>query len=192
MKKWYQYKRIWIGAGVGVLAVLGIAGVFLIRHHVTLHRDGSVSYVIGGADGPTSVFIAGKLPGTSSEETAGQDRLKKTAQTNSEGHLSTLPLDMTMKAVSFVDGILTLEIDNHSGYTMSYGADYRLQKWENDTWTDMVPQQEYAWNDLAYEIEDLTIHTVTCDLTFFGELPEGRYKLIKSEMEAEFELEAAK
>lgn len=212
MKKWIPNKKFWIAAG-GIAVVA--AGVLIVRHHVMVSSNG-ISYVIGEADGPTAVFVAGKFPWNSSKEdasinadsdgengaeeastenvpkpeveAAGQDRLKKDASSNGESNLSTLPLDMTMEAVSFVDGILTLEIDNHSGYTMTYGDDYVLQKWENGEWTDMVPEQEYAWHDIAHEIEDLTKDTVTCDLTFFGELPEGRYKLIKSEMEAEFEL----
>lgn len=211
MKKWYQNKKLWIAAGgIGVLAA---AGVVIVRHDVRISTNG-VSFVFQDADGPTSVFLAGKLTGHSSSkkvsaslvfeeevkaeadptavlsenEADSRDRLKKEVQADRESNLSTLPLDMTMKAVSFVDGILTLEIDNHSGYTMSYGEDYVLQKWEDGSWTDMVPEQEYGWTDIAYEIEDLTTDTITCDLTFFGELPAGKYKLIKSELEAEFEL----
>lgn len=208
MKKWITNKKFWIAAG-GIVVVA--AGILIVRHHIWISSDGA-SYVIGGADGPTAVFVAGKFPWNSAkentsvsadqdekigaeevrteneQETVGQDRLKKGVSLNGESNLSTLPLDMTMEAVSFVDGILTLEIDNHSGYTMTYGNDYVLQKWENGDWTDVVPEQEYAWNDIAHEIVDLTKATVTCDLTFFGELPEGRYKLIKSELEAEFEL----
>lgn len=211
MKKWISNKKFRIAAGsIGIVAVA--AGVLIVRHHVMVSSNG-MSYVIGGADGPTSVFVAGKFPWNSSKEDAsvnagqdadtatetasaengpeptGRDRLKKDASLNGESNLSTLPLDMTMEAVSFVDGILTLEIDNHSGYTMTYGDDYVLQKWENGDWTDMVPEQEYAWNDIAHEIADLTKDTVSCDLTFFGELPAGRYRLIKSEMKAEFELD---
>lgn len=211
MKKWYQNKKLWIAAGgIGVLAA---AGVVIVRHDVRISTNG-VSFVFQDADGPTSVFLAGKLPGHSSSkkvsaslvfeeevkaeadptavlsenEADSRDRLKKEVQADRESNLSTLPLDMTMKAISFVDGILTLEIDNHSGYTMSYGEDYVLQKWEDGSWTDMVPEQEYGWTDIAYEIEDLTTDTITCNLTFFGELPAGKYKLIKSELEAEFEL----
>lgn len=211
MKKWVRNKKLWIAAG-GIVVVA--AGALIVRHHMMVSSNG-ISYVIGEADGPTAVFVAGKFPWDSLKEDAsvnadqdgksgaeasaenvsgteaeavGQDRLKKDALSTGESNLSTLPLDMTMEAVSFVDGILTLEIDNHSGYTMTYGDDYVLQKWENDDWTDMVPEQEYGWHDIAHEIEDLTADTVTCDLTFFGELTAGRYKLIKSEMEAEFEL----
>lgn len=211
MKKWVRNKKLWIAAG-GIVVVA--AGALIVHHHMMIYSNG-ISYVLGGADGPTAVFVAGKFPWDSSKEdasvyadrdgkngaeapaesvpgpeaeAAGQDRLKKDALSTGESNLSTLPLDMTMEAVSFVDGILTLEIDNHSGYTMTYGDDYVLQKWENDDWTDMVPEQEYGWHDIAHEIEDLTTDTVTCDLTFFGELPAGRYKLIKSEMEAVFEL----
>ena len=57
-------KRFWI---IGVCAVLLlIAGIIIYnRGHITVDRneDGTSVSIIGGADGPTSVFIAGKLGG---------------------------------------------------------------------------------------------------------------------------------
>ena len=57
-------KRFWI---IGVCAVLLlIAGIIIYnRVHITVDRseDGTSVSIIGGADGPTSVFIAGKLGG---------------------------------------------------------------------------------------------------------------------------------
>ena len=57
-------KRFWI---IGVCAVLLlIAGIIIYnRVHIIVDRneDGTSVSIIGGADGPTSVFIAGKLGG---------------------------------------------------------------------------------------------------------------------------------
>ena len=59
-------KKKYIAAIVVVVLVLA-AGIFIYRGiHVELHTDenGQSVSIIGGADGPTSVFIAGKLGGT--------------------------------------------------------------------------------------------------------------------------------
>ena len=49
-----------------VIVLLTVVGVFIYeRAHVSFHSDenGTTVSIIGGADGPTSVFIAGKLGG---------------------------------------------------------------------------------------------------------------------------------
>ena len=49
-----------------IVILLAVAGIFLYeRAHVSFHSDknGTSVSIIGGADGPTSVFIAGKLRG---------------------------------------------------------------------------------------------------------------------------------
>ena len=43
------------------IAAAGVAGAVL--YHVSLNQDGTSVSIIGGADGPTSIFLAGKLPG---------------------------------------------------------------------------------------------------------------------------------
>ena len=49
-----------------LVILLSIVGIFLYeRAHVSFHSgdEGTSVSVIGGADGPTSIFIAGKLGG---------------------------------------------------------------------------------------------------------------------------------
>ena len=170
MKKWYQNKKVWILTGV-VVVLAGIGG--FLATHVKLYRDGSSSIsIIGGVDGPTSIFIAGKLPDSESQDQ----------------NISTLPLDITMRVVDYKDGILTVEIDNHSGYEMEYGDEYSLQKLEGEEWVDVESKQEYGWDEIAHIIPDLTVNTETYDLTPFGTLSPGKYKLVKNDLEAEFEL----
>ena len=47
-------------AGAAVSAVL--AGVFVARHFIKINKENHSVQVIGGADGPTTVFFAGKIP----------------------------------------------------------------------------------------------------------------------------------
>ncbi len=58
MKK--KMKLIMTGAAIGVLAV----GVAIVARHVSIQKEGDSVTVIGSADGPTSIFLAGKLAGT--------------------------------------------------------------------------------------------------------------------------------
>jgi len=54
-----------------VLVIVAVVGIFLWqRCHVSFYsnENGSKSVVIGGADGPTSIFIAGKLGGSGEEQ----------------------------------------------------------------------------------------------------------------------------
>ena len=47
-------------AGAAVSAVL--AGFFVARHAIKINKENHSVQVIGGADGPTTVFFAGKIP----------------------------------------------------------------------------------------------------------------------------------
>jgi len=186
----YKNKKFWIIAGI-VVAVCG-AGAWITRN-VTIHKNGASVSIIGGADGPTSIFLAGKLPGgeTGEEGTAADaESGSSTGIIPMENNISTMPLEMTMTAVKFENGILTLEIDNHSGYEMTYGEDYELQRQEGDSFVKVEPKSDIVWHDIACSIPDLTKATVTCDLKPYGKLQAGVYKLIKSDMEAVFKLTA--
>ena len=52
----------------GVVAILGIAAAITVKKHVSVDRDGMAISIIGGADGPTSIFLAGKLSGEDENE----------------------------------------------------------------------------------------------------------------------------
>lgn len=57
-------KRYWlIGAGIVLILAAGVMLLKGIRMSVNIEDDGSAVSIIGGADGPTSVFIAGKIGG---------------------------------------------------------------------------------------------------------------------------------
>ena len=45
----------------GAAAVLVIAGVLLASHFVRISKEDQTAHIIGGADGPTAVFLAGKI-----------------------------------------------------------------------------------------------------------------------------------
>ncbi len=59
-----------------LVILVAVSGVFLWqRTHVSFYanENGSKSIVIGGADGPTSIFIAGKLGGNDEEQAESEE-----------------------------------------------------------------------------------------------------------------------
>lgn len=55
-------KRIVFIVIISVILVIAIATI-IIRQHISITSDGRSVTIIGGADGPTSVFLAGKITG---------------------------------------------------------------------------------------------------------------------------------
>lgn len=52
----------------GAVAVLAIAAAITAKKYVSVDRDGRSISIIGGSDGPTSIFLAGKLSGEDENE----------------------------------------------------------------------------------------------------------------------------
>lgn len=55
-------KRIVFIVIISVILVIAIATI-IIRKHISITSDGKSVSIIGGTDGPTSVFLAGKITG---------------------------------------------------------------------------------------------------------------------------------
>lgn len=108
---------------------------------------------------------------------------------NPDEGISNLPLEMYMTVQSVTGGVATVLIDNQSGYEMSYDEYYSLQMDRNGQWCQLPMKGDVGFNDIAYVLQDLEQATVTCDLNIFGELSAGRYRLVKSDMYAEFSLD---
>jgi len=58
MKK--SKKMVIAGVAVGIVAV---AGFFVAKHFIRIDKENNSAQIIGGADGPTSIFLAGKVTG---------------------------------------------------------------------------------------------------------------------------------
>ena len=55
MKKYIGY----IAIGIGIIIV--IIGCIIVSHHISVDKSEEVISIIGGADGPTAIFVAGKV-----------------------------------------------------------------------------------------------------------------------------------
>lgn len=135
---------------------------------------------IADASGDANVDVAGNSD-AGTEATDSSD-------TDVDAGISTLPLGIYLEVVDVSDdGIITLNIINDSGYQMTYGNEYYLQLLDDDEWIDVEPVKDYGWTDEAIIIDDLTQRELKYDLSVFGELKAGHYKILKTDLEAEFD-----
>ncbi|MCD8382691.1 MAG: hypothetical protein LUC30_07225 [Clostridiales bacterium] len=112
-----------------------------------------------------------------------------TTSTADESGISTMPLEMTMTVQGIADGVVTVLIDNQSGYEMEYGESFSLEMERDGGWYVLPPQETLEFNDLAYILPDMEQATATCDLTAYGTLEAGHYRIVKDDMTAEFWLD---
>ena len=98
-------------------------------------------------------------------------------------------LTVTCTVTDVTDGVLTLLIDNQSGYVFTYYNYITLEREENGEWAEVPFLEDAEWEDIAYELDDLKQATVKYDLyACFGELEEGTYRLTLSDISVEFSL----
>lgn len=100
------------------------------------------------------------------------------------------PEGVSMAVTEYRDGIATVSIDNQSGDGIEYGEAYGLQKEIEGRWYELpMAVTNVGFADIAMVLNDQGQAEETCDLTIFGELGEGNYRLIKDDMAAEFFLD---
>lgn len=104
------------------------------------------------------------------------------------GQIATLPLGIYLKVEEYKDGFVTARLINNSGYLMTYGDEYGLQKCEEGVWLDLAPVKEIYDFGEKHEIEDLKEIQLVYDLSVFGDLPKGHYRLMKTDLSAEFDI----
>ena len=56
-------KKIGILITAGITVGIIVGGFFIVKHYYGMDKENNSVLIIGGADGPTSVFLAGKFPG---------------------------------------------------------------------------------------------------------------------------------
>lgn len=111
-------------------------------------------------------------------------------ENKSEDGNSSLPLGVYMRVTDYdaYEQTLTVDISNQSGYEMAYGDEYSLQILEDEEWVDIEPTKEYGWHDIVHILPNLETAEEVYDISMFGKLDEGTYRLCKTDLFAEFTL----
>lgn len=108
-------------------------------------------------------------------------------QVDSEYGISTMPMEVLMEVTDYTDGIITLMIDNQSGYVYTFGEEFSLEKLDDSGEWKCI-EADCGWNGIAHELQDLETVEIKHDLSIFGTLTPGTYRIWKSDVCAEFEI----
>lgn len=101
-----------------------------------------------------------------------------------------LPEGVTMTVTSLTNGTAVVKIENRSGGEIEYGMHYGLQKEIEGKWYTLpIVRTNVEFDAVALILGDQGEAEESCDLTIFGELGEGNYRLVKDGMTAEFSLD---
>lgn len=111
-------------------------------------------------------------------------------ETDTDYGVADLPLGMYLSVKEIKDGVVTLEIDNRSGYEMTYGEHFILEAYKDGEWESVPMLEGTAVHDIAYNIPDLQKNEMTINLhALYGELEPGHYRFVQDDMLAEFDLQ---
>ncbi len=73
---------------------------------------------------------------------------------------------------------LELKVTNNLGMDWRYGEYWHLEAQLGDTWYKLPCKKALYFNDIAYELPMGNSRTHTYDLSYYGELPAGAYRLV--------------
>lgn len=104
------------------------------------------------------------------------------------GDMSSEKDGISMSFVSRKDKIVTVKLKNSSNDTFMYGMAYTLQKEINGEWYTLPTYYSWAFNELAYYLPAGEENEEECNLTPYGELEKGHYRIEKEGIVAEFEI----
>jgi len=96
------------------------------------------------------------------------------------------PKGITMTLDAWEGDAVTVNIINESGAEWSYGEHYSLQVLLDSVWYE-IPSVPGNWgfNDIAYIIHDGEKQDKTYNLTMYGDLPAGTYRLVAENLSVE-------
>ncbi|MDO4961801.1 MAG: hypothetical protein Q4E57_08130 [Eubacteriales bacterium] len=154
-----------------------------------------------GCTGAKGVFGAGagtaavNAGGPGAAEAPGKQgktlKLKETGiDANAAAGISVMPLGIFMTVTDYdaESGRINAVISNESGHDLGYGEDFWLEEKTSGEWVRVEPKEEYSWIEVWHELKDLESAEVSYNLSYFGELHAGDYRLCKTDLYAEFTL----
>lgn len=100
---------------------------------------------------------------------------------------------VTLSISAIRGNTVTVVISNNSSEEFIYGTHYSLQKEINGVW-NVLPHKlsNYAFADIACILPAGESREEVCDLTMYGELSDGHYRIEKEGMVAEFSVSGEK
>ncbi len=103
--------------------------------------------------------------------------------------VSTIPLYIGYTVEDITDEVATLLIENYSGYEITYDLYFDLEAEKEGDWVALERLEDVALEDEEYTLADQSRAKIECDLAPYGELPDGKYRILKDDIYAEFTIE---
>ena len=98
---------------------------------------------------------------------------------------------VSLRFVSLDGSKVIVEYVNNSDKEYLYGDYYYLQKSIDGEWYQIpVALSNYAFNDIAHILNPGGNAKFTCNLTMYGELEAGHYRIVKENLYAEFDIDS--
>lgn len=86
-------RKIWPIVAL-LLVIIILISAFFIMKHVSVNKSGDSISIIGGADGPTAIFIAGKLGGSDADSDVSEEKMS----------YQSITMDMAKEIFDTMDG----------------------------------------------------------------------------------------
>lgn len=150
----------YIVLAVIVVIMLAVIGIFLYeRAHVSFHQtdEGTSISIIGGADGPTSIFLAGKLGGDSEEPVGENNDISPVEETEMKMIIGDTEVNVLWENNATVDeirtaveeGPITIEMSMYGGFEQvgSFGRSFTRD--DKQTTTSAGDLVLYSGNQLV-------------------------------------------
>jgi len=97
---------------------------------------------------------------------------------------------VSLRVVSYEAPMVTVELTNSSEIDFCYGTYFSLQKQIDGAWYTLpTVLSNYGFTDIAILLLAGESTRETCDLTMYGTLEQGSYRIVKEGMAAEFAVE---
>lgn len=94
---------------------------------------------------------------------------------------------IVLSIVSVEQPLVTIQIQNNTKHSFNYGARYSLQKEVDGQWYSLPHKYpDYAFHEIGLSLPGGEQTEEICNLSMYGELGKGHYKLEKEDLAAEF------
>lgn len=114
-----------------------------------------------------------------------------TADTASEEVL--LSEKVTVAAVKLEGGLLTVKITNTGRDNFSYGKRFAVQKQENGKWQEIpILPADWKYDESECVVKKFSAFEHTYDLSIYGELSDGKYRLVTDKFSTDFYIDNSK
>lgn len=107
-------------------------------------------------------------------------------------NLEGIYMEMTQDTYRPEGDDFAISVSNESDEDITYGAEYMLEYFDEDTWYEVIPEEELSFILIAHILEPGQQSEEEIDLTYYEPLEEGRYRLMREfegePLGAEFEV----